>query len=215
MCSRVHCLNSTRAQLQGTKSGEETANVEQEEDNPVSDAELQNLRDLLKQRDDEISILLKMLKQEKRRAANAEATLKQSGIEYTKPSSPILGRTSPLQLEPGTAPLGVPSPVHAGSEGHQEKVRRETLSQTGSLEREDEEQKRLSGVPQDRGHNYISNTQSRESAEWKAAMKAGVFIEWISSCTCMLSFGHIPSSARTDTSCIRMVKPLCAALSMW
>ena len=66
----------------------------------VSDAELQRLRELLKQRDDEINILLKMLKQEKRRALEAEVALKDAGVDTWKRSnSPILGRTSPLQTE--------------------------------------------------------------------------------------------------------------------
>ena len=70
-------------------------------------AELQRLQELLSQRDDEINILLKMLKQEKRRAAEAEAMLKTNATSTTsttelagriRPQSPLLGRTSPLQL---------------------------------------------------------------------------------------------------------------------
>ena len=150
-------------QLHSTKPDEEATNVEPEEDSPVSDAELQKLRDLLKQRDDEISVLLKMLKQEKRRAAGAEATLKRSGVQHTKSSSPILGRTSPLQVQPGTPPLGAPSLVH---KDHQENVR-EPQSQEGRFDRRNKEQR---GVQRYRG--YVSSTQSRDSIEWRAAMKA-------------------------------------------
>ncbi len=39
-----------------------------------------------------------MLKQEKRRAAVAEADLKEAGLEIKRHMSPILGRTSPIQL---------------------------------------------------------------------------------------------------------------------
>lgn len=61
----------------------------------ATDKELQRLRELLKQRDDEINVLLKMLKQEKRRAAEGEAALKEAGLPPLRPISPILGRTSP------------------------------------------------------------------------------------------------------------------------
>lgn len=70
----------------------------------ASDTELQRLRDLLKQRDDEINILLKMLKQEKRRALEAEVALKDAGVNnWKRSSSPILGRTSPMQSEGGSS----------------------------------------------------------------------------------------------------------------
>eukprot|EP00731_Ephydatia_muelleri_P027714 Em0019g587a len=68
----------------------------------ANDKELQRLRDLLKQRDEEImtltevpDVLLKMLKQEKRRAAEGEVALKEAGLPPLRSISPILGRTSP------------------------------------------------------------------------------------------------------------------------
>ena len=67
----------------------------------TSDSEVQRLRDLLQQRDDEINVLLKMLKQERRRAAEAELALKEAGgadLSKKRPPSPILGRTSPIQV---------------------------------------------------------------------------------------------------------------------
>ena len=67
----------------------------------TSDAELQRLRELLQQRDDEINVLLKMLKQERRRAREAELALKEAGVavDRKRPPSPILGRTSPLEVK--------------------------------------------------------------------------------------------------------------------
>ncbi len=43
------------------------------------------------------------MKQEKRRAAVAEADLKEVGLEFKKPLSPILGHTSPLLLPSGSS----------------------------------------------------------------------------------------------------------------
>ena len=73
----------------------------QNKERVTSDAELQQLRELLQQRDDEINILLKILKQERRRANEAESALKETGlaVERKRPPSPILGRTSPLQVD--------------------------------------------------------------------------------------------------------------------
>ena len=68
----------------------------------------QDLRDLLRQRDDEISVLLKILKQEKRKTADAEASLKRSGGQQMSPSTTILDQTGPVQLEPGVR-FGIPS----------------------------------------------------------------------------------------------------------
>ena len=67
----------------------------------TSDAELQQLRELLQQRDDEINVLLKILKQERRRANEAESALKEASlaVERKRPPSPILGRTSPLRVD--------------------------------------------------------------------------------------------------------------------
>ncbi|XP_064403567.1 kinesin-like protein KIF6 isoform X2 [Halichondria panicea] len=67
----------------------------------VSNTGLLGLRDLLRQRDDEISVLLKILKQEKRKTADAEASLKRSGSQQMRPSSTILDPIGPVQLEPG------------------------------------------------------------------------------------------------------------------
>ena len=114
------------------------------EERVVSDSELQRLRDLLKQRDDEISVLLKMLKQEKRRAADAEASLQRSGGQPIKPSSPILGRTSPLQLEARAPPPRGTSPTHTDGRGDRE----------------------------ERG--VVDSRQSQDSTEWRAAVKAGI-----------------------------------------
>lgn len=66
----------------------------------VSNTGLLGLRDLLRQRDDEISVLLKILKQEKRKTADAEASLKRSGSQQMRPSSTILDPIGPVQLEP-------------------------------------------------------------------------------------------------------------------
>lgn len=103
-----------------------------------------------------------MLKQEKRRAADAEATLKRSGVKYTKSTSPILGRTSPLHIEPGTTPLGAHSPIRAHSENRQENVQEE-----GRFVGGDEDQR---DVQHDQ--RQVVNSQSRDSVKWKAAMKA-------------------------------------------
>ena len=82
----------------------------------ISDGELQQLRELLQQRDDEINVLLKILKQERRRANEAESALKEAGlsVEKRRPSSPILGRTSPLQVD-GPVPESMISMVSSTS----------------------------------------------------------------------------------------------------
>lgn len=84
------------------------------EERVMSDGELQQLRELLQQRDDEINVLLKILKQERRRANEAESALKEAGlsVERKRPPSPILGRTSPLQME-GPVPESMISMVSA------------------------------------------------------------------------------------------------------
>ena len=73
----------------------------QNKEGVMSDAELQQLRELLQQRDNEINVLLKILKQERRRANEAESALKEAGlaVERKRPPSPILGRTSPLWVD--------------------------------------------------------------------------------------------------------------------
>lgn len=80
----------------------------------MSDGELQQLRELLQQRDDEINVLLKILKQERQRANEAESALKEAGlsVERKRPPSPILGRTSPLRVE-GPVPESMISMVSA------------------------------------------------------------------------------------------------------
>lgn len=77
------------------------SSVPHKKETVMSDTELQMLKELLKQRNDEINVLLKMLKQERRRANEAESTLKDAGLamEKKRPPSPILGRTSPLSVE--------------------------------------------------------------------------------------------------------------------
>ena len=82
----------------------------------ISDGELQQLRELLQQRDDEINVLLKILKQERRRANEAESALKEAGlsVEKRRPSSPILGRTSPLRVD-GPVPESMISMVSSTS----------------------------------------------------------------------------------------------------
>ena len=59
-----------------------------------------------------------MLKQERRRAAEAEATLKDAGVEPKRAPSPIMGSTSPLPPPPktsGASPAGPPSSREMGS----------------------------------------------------------------------------------------------------
>jgi hypothetical protein len=78
-----------------------TTVVSKKKERVISDGELQELRELLQQRDDEINVLLKILKQERRRANEAESALKEAGlsVERKRPPSPILGRTSPLRVD--------------------------------------------------------------------------------------------------------------------
>ncbi len=78
-----------------------TTVVSKKKERVISDGELQELRELLRQRDDEINVLLKILKQERRRANEAESALKEAGlsVERKRPPSPILGRTSPLRVD--------------------------------------------------------------------------------------------------------------------
>jgi kinesin family protein 6/9 len=51
-----------------------------------SEKELKRLQELVEQRDNEINILIGMLKREKRRAAEIMATAKQAGVELPEPS---------------------------------------------------------------------------------------------------------------------------------
>ncbi len=96
---------------------------EPEQTEIASRSELHKFTDLLKQRDDEISVLLKMLKQEKRRAAEAESCLKKFENPPIQPPNPILGKRSPANLRAQSLDLQSSSGnryVEAGgSEGEQ------------------------------------------------------------------------------------------------
>ena len=144
----------------------------------TSDAELQRLRDLLQQRDDEINVLLKMLKQEKRRAAEAEAALKDAGmaIDKRRPLSPVLGRTSPIQVEgpiPDSMTSLVSSMKSSSVGGSTASV--STSQQMMGLSSTAEQHRSGTGT----SHSMI---ESRSSQDWKA-VKAGT-------CTYMSVFTH-------------------------
>ena len=134
----------------------------------TSDAELQRLRDLLQQRDDEINVLLKMLKQEKRRAAEAEAALKDAGVAVDKgrPPSPVLGRTSPIQVE-GPVPASMTSLVSSvksnagGPSMASLSTSRQMMGSSSTAEQ--------CHSDADTSHSVV---ESRSSQDWKA-VKAG------------------------------------------
>ena len=118
LCTTLDLAYSINRGPQPNEDEQQTSTAERVSDKGggvTSDLELQRLRDLLQQRDDEINVLLKMLKQERRRAGEAEVALKEAGLSLDKKSrsSPILGRTSPIQVE-GPVPNSMMSLVKAG-----------------------------------------------------------------------------------------------------
>ncbi len=106
---------------------------EPQQDVMASKRELQKLANLLKQRDDEISVLLKMLKQEKRRAAEAQPSPKMFESLRVKPSSHILGETNPISFEQNAQSLGLKSfdiaDVQTGKECFKEQISDNKLRQ--------------------------------------------------------------------------------------
>jgi kinesin family protein 6/9 len=80
-------------------------------DNNNSNGEVDKLEGILKQRDEEINVLLKMLKQERKVVGEREALLQQHRIEWNKPmESPLMGRTSPIGLARPTS-ITTPSKI--------------------------------------------------------------------------------------------------------
>ena len=145
----------------------------------TSDAELQQLRELLQQRDDEINVLLKILKQERRRANEAESALKEAGVavERKRPLSPILGRTSPLQVE-GPVPDSMISMVSSATKRASSgtfvgtTVSMSSQSRPSSTRTSTEQRHSSSATTTAVGsHNGVAD--SRSSQDW-SAMKAGI-----------------------------------------
>ena len=150
--------------------------------------ELEMLQDRLRQRDSEIRILLRMMKQERKRADRAEASLSAAGgrIRPVSPVSP--DRVSPLRLgrsvEGSVAPT--PTPVSAapasalGSEGSRGVDRTSVLQGVG-------EGNSLRGAEVAGGNDSgdgrgsrmaktgvsVSTSSSSTDEGWKAALKAG------------------------------------------
>ena len=156
----------------------------------ISDGELQQLRELLQQRDDEINVLLKILKQERRRANEAESALKEAGlsVEKRRPSSPILGRTSPLRVD-GPVPESMISMVSSTSSTSNRNTVGSTASLPSSRSRSSSavttssERRHSSGAGDataivaastavNGSHSTSGAGESRSSQDW-SAMKAG------------------------------------------
>ena len=102
-----------------------------------------------------------MLKQERRRAAEAEAALKDAGMEPRKAPSPILGSTSPVP------PPATTSETSAALSSSRE-IAKSNSKQSVSNSRGLEEQR---GVQED-----IANSRSQlsgDSVKLRAVLKAG------------------------------------------
>lgn len=149
-----------------------------------SDAELEQLRELLQQRDDEINVLLKILKQERQRANEAESALKEAGLsmERKRPPSPILGQTSPLRVD-GPVPESMISMVSSTKSASS----RNTLVSAVSLP--SSQSRAVTTTEQCHSSRAATSTptattvesrsagvvESRSSQDW-TAMKAGIYI---------------------------------------
>lgn len=80
--------------------------------------ELEMLNDRLQQRDSEIRILLRMMKQERKRADRAEFSLRNAGIQIRSVSPASPDRISPMRLGRGGGSSALPvSAAQASSEG--------------------------------------------------------------------------------------------------
>ena len=112
-------------------------------------------------------ILLKMLKQERRRAAEAEAALKDAGVEPRKAPSPILGSPSPVPPPATTTSTSETSAVLSSS--------RETSSIARSNSKQSVSNSR--GLEEQRGvQEGIANSGSQlygDSVKLRAVLKAG------------------------------------------
>ena len=181
----------------------------------ASDGELQQLRELLQQRDDEINVLLKILKQERRRANEAESALKEAGlsVEKRRPPSPILGRTSPLRVE-GPVPESMISMVSSTNSASSRNTVGSAASLSSSQSRSSSavtssERRHSSGAGNSaatvaastaaNGSRSASGVgESRSSQDW-SAMKAGMnVISYLNFRFCVKGCGpewhlHVPT----------------------
>ena len=117
-------------------------------------------------------ILLKMLKQERRRAAEAEATLQGAGVEPKRAPSPIMGSTSPLPLPPkssGFSPAGPPSSREMGSFADSE----QSVSGSSGLPFQHGLQKGVTSSGNEREGQGVHSQLSQDFVKMRAALKTG------------------------------------------
>lgn len=173
-----------------------TETVQQQGPDATAALELELLHNRLQQRDAEIRILLRLMKQERKRANRAEAALSSAGVEVRAVSPVSPDRLSPLRLARsiGATSAGSVSTMQSSLEGSLlvadgSRTSESGLRTSGDRERVDAGGERINsggdaGVERVGGERVnadgsvkVENSNSStgmESAEWKAALKAGV-----------------------------------------
>ena len=196
-----------------------TEAAEQQGPDATATLELELLQNRLQQRDAEIRILLRLMKQERKRANRAEAALSSAGMEVraTSPASP--DRLSPLRLARsiGATAAGSVSTTESSLEGSLLVAEGSRTSESGlgvsvdsresaggvrvsaGGERVNAGVERVNAVGLLKVDNSNSST-GMESAEWKAALKAGI-LEFVVS-----KLGHLDNcNAQLETTTVNFL----------
>ena len=143
-----------------------------------------------------------MLKQERRRAGEAEVALKEAGLSLDKKSrsSPILGRTSPIQVE-GPVPDSMMSLVKAGklSASRDSAIGSAVSTHTTGTPRvgSSSSGERSSHSSTTSAHSMV---ESRSSQDWNA-VKAGT----TTLCTCIFLYRQY-NIRRITSTCMYMLE---------
>lgn len=146
---------------------------------PVKDTnhelEVELLENRLHQRDDEIRILLRMLKQERKRANRAESSLNTAGMTVRSISPVSPDRLSPLRLarsvrDPST---GVSSTERTLPDGMSSQASSKVSERTHDASPRGSRLVDTGGDGSVRGTDMDGSRSHDESEKWRAALKAG------------------------------------------
>lgn len=159
-----------------------TTTAEQQGPDVTSLLEMEILHKRLQQRDAEIRILLRLMKQERKRADRAEAALNTAGMEVRSVSPASPDRLSPLRLarSVGAPTIRSVSTMQSSLEGSLSVAEDSRMSgselggSVHSWERVNAGGERVNAG----GSSMVEDSKSSsgvESAEWKAALKAGTY----------------------------------------
>ena len=148
------------------KGGVESSHMgDKELDSRSNKLELEMIRDRLLQRDSEISILLRMLKQERKRADRAEYSLKTAGLEIRSISPVSPDRVSPVRLarsSPARSVDLVTSSAQSSDETMSPQVKGDDASVRGSQ-------------LVDTVGSVVTDKSSQDSEQWEISLKAGLY----------------------------------------